>query len=622
MVVFPKNRRRLRSVGLVAMLTVAIGTVSYMCWFSNDRLAVQPPGADHPPAPQNTRVTKPESPPNGYVGSSACAECHLEIFEDYSQHRMGNSLMPVTEASPLEDYERVTGFVAGKHSFRIERVEDKVFHHKILTDRDGEIIYDQSVEVHFAVGSGAVGRSYLTNRNGILFQSPITWYRHRKGNWDLSPGYRPDRDDSFERRVEDNCITCHAGRMAVITGESSRFRESPFLEKSIGCEQCHGPGKQHVESDGAIEHIVNPVKLEPRLRDEICYQCHLGGKERVLRYGRSFHDFRPGRPMDDVWTVFISGTGNKKGGKSQFISHVGQMRASVCFRSSSGRLGCISCHNAHREPTAEEKVEFYRSRCLSCHSRKSCSLPAEERLRPPASNSCFHCHMPQLTSSDIPHASETDHRIIRDPKSITGNSQRSESGETWTFFDDADKRIPHWEVKRARGLVLLTQGVYLEDRPLILQARSFLESSLETAPDDVAVLHSLSLIASLVDDFPTERRYLEKALEYQSNYEKSLVSMCLLCYRTDQIEEGLQYSKRLLAINPWHGARHGIYAEFLEASGNRSAAIKAARRGVELSPASLEVRSMLADLYRRHGDHEASRRQLRRIQQIRSLLNP
>ena len=39
------------------------------------------------------------------------------------------------------------------------------------------------------LGSGRQGASYLIDRDGFLFQSPISWYAQQR-RWDLSPGYQ------------------------------------------------------------------------------------------------------------------------------------------------------------------------------------------------------------------------------------------------------------------------------------------------------------------------------------------------------------------------------------------------------------------------------------------------
>src|SRR5262249_35047252 len=61
----------------------------------------------------------------------------------------------------------------------------------------------------------------------------------------------------------------------------------------------------------------------------------------------------------------------------------------------------------------EERVSYYRGRCLQCHEQKGCSVPRAERVKQSAQDSCIDCHMPRYGASDIPHTAATDHRIPR-----------------------------------------------------------------------------------------------------------------------------------------------------------------------------------------------------------------
>src|SRR4029453_17611577 len=113
-----------------------------------------------------------------------------------------------------------------------------------------------------------------------------------------------------------------------------KYATNPFPRLAIGCENCHGPGKQHVnarEADLAASHdtIVNPGKLPLAERDSVCNQCHLQGEARIPRYGRTYFDFRPGQRLDSTLVVFLSGTGVTNG-KTEAVRHVQQMMASRC----------------------------------------------------------------------------------------------------------------------------------------------------------------------------------------------------------------------------------------------------------------------------------------------------
>ena len=280
-------------------------------------------------AAANLKIEEPSKPRRhaldpsvvDYVGSTACRDCHHEIWEKYQKHPMANSCSKVTVASPTEDYITQTEFSPpGHRSYRVERTAAEVRHHEIMVDQQGDVIYDQSVPVEYAVGSGKRGRGYLIDHDGFLFQSSISWYSDRRA-WGLSPEYPTEHHPRFERRVTGSCLTCHTGLPNFIRDEADRFEQPRFLEEAIGCERCHGPGRKHVAAresgEAANDPIVNPVRLEVDRREAVCAQCHLrtaqvGFSERVelrtifvlanaLKTTGSFSSSRPqpARPAPD-----------------------------------------------------------------------------------------------------------------------------------------------------------------------------------------------------------------------------------------------------------------------------------------------------------------------------------
>src|SRR5947208_14106694 len=150
----------------------------------------------------------------------------------------------------------------------------------------GESLLDFRLEAHYVIGAGGRGRSYLTDRDGYLFQTAISWYT-AKGIWDLSPGF--DADLLPGRPVSGECLFCHANQAAPMPGYRNRLAETAAAGHAIGCERCHGPGQLHVRegsAPGPVDStIVNPRKLEPALREAVCQQCHLEGEGGVGRPG-------------------------------------------------------------------------------------------------------------------------------------------------------------------------------------------------------------------------------------------------------------------------------------------------------------------------------------------------
>lgn len=193
----------------------------------------------------------------------------------------------------------------GPCQYSVFRDERGLWQSEEFIDQSGVVFYQDVVPVHYAVGSGQRGWSFLTDRGGLLTQGVATWYSTR-GVWDLSPGYAAEGHPRFSRRISDGCLTCHAGRTNSIPDQTDRYRTPVFAELSIGCERCHGPGKDHVEyhesetSSERPDPIVNPAALGFSEQLSVCYQCHLHGEERIVRSGRNEFDFRPGERISDV----------------------------------------------------------------------------------------------------------------------------------------------------------------------------------------------------------------------------------------------------------------------------------------------------------------------------------
>jgi predicted CXXCH cytochrome family protein len=300
--------------------------------------------------------------------------------------------------------------------YSIERRDGRVLHQETRRDASGRIIARNEAEVQFVLGSGSQGIGYLIERDGFVFQSPISWYV-QKQKWDLAPGYA-QMNVHFDRPVASTCLYCHANRVEPVAGTINRYRPPIFQGPAIGCERSHGPGELHVQgpsvADGRDSTIVNPAGLESALRDAVCEQCHLLGHQRVLKAGRREEDYRPGLRFDEFWSVFEPNAGTAE---DRFVGQVEQMHESRCFRASQGGLGCISCHDPHQRPEPETQARYYRERCLECHADRGCNLPSEVRLARSPTDDCTGCHMPRADRTDIIHAVVTNHHILRKPDS-------------------------------------------------------------------------------------------------------------------------------------------------------------------------------------------------------------
>jgi Tetratricopeptide repeat len=355
---------------------------------------------------------------NSYVGSAICARCHAAVSRQYAKTAMGRSMVRVS-GDTIPDL-TVPGHFANEHlnrEFDVFKQAGQLFESESSSAPDGTEIFRDAHRIEYLIGAGINGYGPVIQRDGYLFQAPLSFYTKPKA-WAPSPGYEA-LDLGFSRPILPGCLFCHSGRANPVPNTNGQYENQPFSEMSIGCENCHGPGAEHVAamtkpaaSAGGATYIVNPSRLSPYLADNLCMACHQTGDARVLKPGKSFNDIAPEQPLDDTLSILMVPPTRENPPDVDHVEHYYSMILSKCFRASGGRLSCITCHDPHVQPTSEEAPAYYAKKCLTCHTNQSCKLPIAARMREQPSNNCIGCHMPKRDIQVISHSSATNHRIV------------------------------------------------------------------------------------------------------------------------------------------------------------------------------------------------------------------
>jgi len=524
-----------------------------------------------------------------YVGDAACVGCHAEIAGHYAKHPMGRSASVANGEAH--------SFTKSNMRFSIEPRDGKVFHRQEMLSEKGEVVASIERWVSFAIGSGTRGRSYITVADGFVHQSPISWF-HDKQLWDLSPGFAVDQ--GFKRPIPSECLFCHVNHVEPIPTMINQYREPLFDGLSIGCERCHGPGILHVERqtkgekyDGGDFTIVNPRDLKPELRESVCQQCHLQGEKRIVRRGREPFDFRPGLPIEQFYSTFVRVPDLLENYRS--VGQYEQMEVSRCSQGSNGELGCISCHDPHRLPGVNERVEYYRNRCLKCHHDKGCSVSVVDRKAKQTDDSCIACHMKKGDSTSIVHAAVTDHRILRQPEPvIKRNVAIDPSVIPIRYFHDGSTFLSDDEKKRDLGIALSRLGVLNGPKafPLTRQSLRLLEPSIKKWPTDIAAKLARAESLRMATDYPNALALADDVLKSEPGNESALVVRlaCLdLMRRTD---EARTVAEQLETLNPYQSAYPLWIAQYEMSRGDRVKAQQAIDRALRLDEFSQTGREL------------------------------
>ncbi|MGA8089874.1 MAG: cytochrome c3 family protein [Terracidiphilus sp.] len=331
--------------------------------------------------------------------NAACAPCHREIYERYRTTPMANASGFAVEGFLPADFVHAA---SGVH-YRVTEEAGNVWLNYERESASPDKALKGQQELRYFIGSGKRGRTYLFEQSGYWFEAPINWYA-KKQIWDMAPNHTADKEMPLTMPVDPGCLHCHASDVARSLPEARNlYAAAPFAHGGITCAACHGNADAHLASKGKV-HMLDIDAMYPVRRDSVCLNCHLEGQAAVIRNGREMENFTPGDDLFDYALYFVYRGENGSGGRA--TSQWEALLRSECKMKSGDRLTCTTCHDPHGSPAPENKVAFYRQKCLQCHNTAGF---AEKHH--PENADCTACHMARPPSNDIAHEQVTDHWI-------------------------------------------------------------------------------------------------------------------------------------------------------------------------------------------------------------------
>lgn len=544
-----------------------------------------------------------------YAGSKVCGSCHTEIFKNFQQTGMGRSMVPADDnsvawlPSPVTVYDQDLG-----QYFEVLRKDGHWYQSQYALDGNGKDLFRQTWKMDYVIGAGDNGLGFLIQRDHYLFEAPLSYYNKQR-TWSFSPGYE-FRNQSFTRPIVASCIGCHSGRPNPVTGQVGLYKDPPFDELAVGCENCHGPGDLHVKqrtqeqmmgvapSEAADMTIVNPARLPGGLSDNICMRCHQADDVRVDRPGTEERDFRPGMPLDRVISIFKIPVDRQTPSFSMLLQHYYGMTISKCYTASAGALHCVSCHDPHVQLSGQVAFDFYRSRCLKCHSDQSCTANREKRLATSPPDDCVGCHMPKRTVTTITHAALTDHTIPANPQNATrGTAAPIPTGSTELLHltapfgerEDLQSVPPLVLLQAYAGLV---RNQHEEFRPKLDQ---LLEELARNQPSDPIVLGTLAR-QSAIRDTPEKRQQaiacITRVIRESAANVDDYTLLADLYIRENRSREAVVVLEKARTTYPYFSEIYESLAAQYMALGDYRSAIAVLKKGLELFPADTRLRTL------------------------------
>jgi predicted CXXCH cytochrome family protein len=337
-------------------------------------------------------ITSGDSEIPEYIGSQACLGCHAQKFSSWKSSNHATMVVPIINSTnlPLDiakapanlqpELRKAAYMVA--NSFFVAR-DPSSQHYKMLG-----VIYDKSAKT-----------------------------------------YKPS---NFSLDWSTACAGCHTTNMNT--------PDQTWGEAGIGCEACHGPGRDHALGKGDVGKIVSTKEAD------ICGQCH-GGND-VQTGGNLMSDgtkwvvgFRPGMKLSQVQGIQLTPVDPAKvppdssvganhlrnynmwaaSGHGKALSRViGNDRAPAdCYGCHSAEgfaakqqgkpldiskkagfstITCVACHEPHNSDYVHQLVMSSEKLCSSCHTQEATikgrgAKGIEETTGLHSAISCVECHM-------------------------------------------------------------------------------------------------------------------------------------------------------------------------------------------------------------------------------------
>ncbi|MDY7093755.1 MAG: tetratricopeptide repeat protein, partial [Acidobacteriota bacterium] len=473
-------------------------------------------------------------------------------------------------------------------------------------DTEERKIFEVERKIHWILGSGNHSRTYIHHtESGELYQMPLAWYedpeRPGSGWWAMAPGFDRRFHLGVGRRVVRDCMVCHNAYPDVPAGNDAPGALQVYptdLPEGIGCQRCHGPGAEHVRAalEGEMSFqelrgtIVNPAKLSPERRDDVCFSCHMQPSVAipgVVRADRGAYTFQPG---DDLAAhrVYVDPVevGRAQEDRFEINHHPYRLRQSRCYlESGPAEMSCLTCHDPHRKVPRAQRAAHYRQACLSCHTVDSCQLEemadASALKGSVAPDDCAGCHMPKRRTEDVVQVVMTDHLIQRRPggPELLAPLEESEPVIEDLIFLDPERAPAGAEGQIYRAMAVLQ--VYSGD----VDAVDFLQRQLAQTPQE-SVAPYLSLVrGQLGVDRPAAAADTARSiLQRDPDNPQALDLLSVALAQQGRTADAVDTLRRAIVLVPDDPSTRFNYGRILFAAKQPEEATKQLRRAVELKP--------------------------------------
>ena len=360
---------------------------------------------------------------NPYIGSTACADCHQQNFSSWQTSDHSKSMTLANENSVLGNFKDIT---VSFHSINSRfYIRDSEYYVETMDER-GTL---REFRIKYTFGHSPLQQYLIETEKGRLQALNIAWDSRPQNEggqrwFHLRPDELMTTSSPFFwtkhlQNWNSRCADCHSTNVSKSYTTKDHTYKTVWSEINVGCEACHGPGKNHAEgmkhdplslsADYSIP--ANPIKWQFKTGNPIaqptgtmnnsqinlCGGCHsrrslIGENDAEAAY----HDryrlallseplYHPDGQIEDE--VFV----------------LGSFLQSKMYQKG---VTCNNCHNTHSGKLLVEGNAL----CSQCHQSSVYDTPKHHfHESTSAGAQCVECHMPETTYMQVD--ARRDHRF-------------------------------------------------------------------------------------------------------------------------------------------------------------------------------------------------------------------
>jgi predicted CXXCH cytochrome family protein len=406
-----------------------------------------------PSDPITLTGTEANTSDKAFVGSSSCAGCHTQAYQDWQGSHHDQAMQHATNTSVKGDFNN-SSFEAPSNNAVFSTKADGFYAR--LAGTNGQV---SEHKILYTFGTEPLQQYLVAFPGGRLQQLPVAWNTLTNQWFDPQPDLLAKPGEWVHwseggKNWNGMCADCHSNNVAKNFDLASNSYSTTVAELDVGCESCHGPGRDHIAAvssanfDAAIDklHLSMTVGESSLAVVDQCGRCHARRQQLTNKFEHGSSQL-----LDHYLPQLLTPPTYHSDG--QILDEVFVYGSFVQSKMYHSGVGCVDCHQPHSVKLKAEGNQL----CVGCHSSEQFDTPKHHHHGTNPSQSltiakdhlqgtqCIDCHMPGRLYMGNDYRRDHSFRIPRPDLSVAhGTPNACNDCHSKESADWAAEKVVEW----------------------------------------------------------------------------------------------------------------------------------------------------------------------------------